>query len=103
MRLLLAGLAVAAAGAVWLGLPERGGPVSLAGLPRDAGRGKRVFRARGCASCHAAPGAVGEDRLILSGGLRRTSAFGTVMVPNISPDPTHGIDGWRLAARLSAP
>lgn len=59
--------------------------------------GKTVFHAAGCTSCHAAPGAQGEAKLVLSGGLPLKSPFGTFHVPNISPDETAGIGGWTLA------
>lgn len=66
----------------------------VAGLAGDATRGERVFWMAGCASCHAADKAEGEARLVLSGGKRFPSPFGTFIAPNISPDPDHGIGGW---------
>jgi len=60
----------------------------------DATKGKSVFDAAGCASCHAAPMATGEARLILSGGRRFISPFGTFIAPNISSDAVAGIGGW---------
>lgn len=75
------------------GLPES----DFAGITGDALRGEAVFHAAGCASCHMAPDAAGEARLILSGGQRFASPFGTFLAPNISPDPDHGIGGWSLA------
>ena len=57
--------------------------------PGDAGRGRLVFHAAGCASCHATPGQ--QDRLRLGGGLALASLFGTFHPPNISPDPDYGI------------
>lgn len=62
----------------------------------DATRGETIFWAGGCASCHAADGAQGEARKVLSGGHRLTSDFGTFVVPNISPDPNAGIGDWSL-------
>lgn len=56
--------------------------------------GAYIFAASGCASCHAAPGAKGEDKLILAGGQRFETEFGTFIAPNISPDATGGIGGW---------
>ena len=58
--------------------------------------GERIFWASGCAGCHAAPGATGDDRLVLSGGLGLESAFGTFYAPNISPDKQEGIGEWTL-------
>jgi mono/diheme cytochrome c family protein len=62
-------------------------------LPGDVGRGRIVFDAGQCASCHASPGQ--SDRLRLGGGLRLASPFGIFRVPNISPDPDDGIGRWR--------
>jgi mono/diheme cytochrome c family protein len=59
----------------------------------DAERGRVVFAAGDCASCHASPGQ--PDRLRLGGGLALASPFGTFRVPNISPDPVDGIGKWR--------
>jgi mono/diheme cytochrome c family protein len=63
----------------------------------DVENGAYVFVAAGCSSCHAAPGAKGEDKLVLSGGLVLSTPFGDFHVPNISPDPDHGIGDWTLA------
>jgi mono/diheme cytochrome c family protein len=43
-----------------------------------------------------APGASGAAELILSGGQKFASPFGTFIAPNISPDPENGIGGWSL-------
>lgn len=58
----------------------------------DAGRGRFVFAAANCASCHATPGQ--SDPLNLGGGLALASPFGTFRVPNISQDPVDGIGSW---------
>jgi mono/diheme cytochrome c family protein len=95
---LLVALIVAGGAAGWvLTAPERLPQATLAGLEGDAGRGERVFWAGGCASCHAAEGADGEARLVLSGGRRFPSDFGTFLAPNISPDPEAGIGAWSFA------
>ncbi len=59
----------------------------------DPARGKLIFAAGSCASCHASPGQ--PNRLRLGGGLALASPFGTFRVPNISPDPLDGIGTWR--------
>ncbi|MBD9371454.1 c-type cytochrome [Rhizobium sp. ARZ01] len=59
--------------------------------------GERVFWAGGCASCHAAPGATDENRLVLAGGAPLKSLYGTFYPPNISPDPAAGIGSWTLS------
>jgi mono/diheme cytochrome c family protein len=61
----------------------------------DPGRGKIVFAAGDCASCHATPGQ--PDRLRLGGGLALASPFGTFRPPNISSDPTDGIGNWDVS------
>ncbi len=75
---------------------------ALAGLTGDSDRGEAVFWAAGCASCHSAEGADGDALLILAGGRRFPSDFGTFVAPNISSDPTHGIGGWSAHDLASA-
>lgn len=91
-------LAVATGVAFWLlTAPQRLDASTLAALGAgDAARGEQVFWAGGCASCHAAPGARGEDRLLLSGGQRFETAFGAFVAPNISQHPRDGIGGWSV-------
>lgn len=78
----------------------------LAAHPADAENGEAVFWAAGCASCHAAPGvepaAGGEARLVLSGGRRFATPFGTFVAPNVSMHPEAGIGGWSLPQFASA-
>lgn len=66
----------------------------------DAERGALVFWAGGCAGCHAAPGldmtSPLEKRLVLTGGRRLESDFGTFVVPNVSMHEGAGIGGWSL-------
>lgn len=103
-RTLLTLLALAVLGAAAVLFVTRPSPLPpevTAGLTGDAARGETVFWAGGCASCHAAPGAEGEDRLVLAGGHRLVSDFGTFVAPNISPGP-EGIGGWSLAEFASA-
>lgn len=86
------------AAAFWgLTIPQRAPAGTWDGLTGDPVNGEVVFTAAGCASCHMAERATGEARLVLSGGQRLQSDFGTFVVPNISPDPTHGIGGWTVA------
>src|SRR5438477_2131254 len=68
--------------------------------PGDAARGRVVFDAAGCASCHASPGQM--DRHHLGGGLALASPFGTFYVPNISPDAEDGIGNWRTVDLANA-
>ncbi|OUS04507.1 diacylglycerol kinase [Rhodobacterales bacterium 52_120_T64] len=60
----------------------------------DVEKGRDVFYAGGCASCHAAPKAEGDAKLVLTGGRKFPSAFGTFYAPNISPDSKFGIGNW---------
>lgn len=74
--------------------PQHSDPAVFAALTADPVRGETVFWAGGCASCHAAPGATGDARLVLAGGLAFKTGFGTFHAPNISPDPAQGIGSW---------
>ncbi len=71
-------------------------------LTGDAANGETVFTAAGCASCHAAPEATGDAKLVLAGGQRFGSDFGTFIAPNISPHPEAGIGSWSLGDFASA-
>lgn len=66
------------------------------GQTADVAAGQLIFAAGGCVSCHAAPGAEGDAKLVLAGGLPFPSEFGTFYAPNISPDSDQGIGGWVL-------
>lgn len=93
----LVGLAVIAAAGGWvLSAPSPLPADAFAGLTGDPVHGEQVFTAAGCASCHMAPNAEGEAQLVLAGGQRFPSAFGTFIAPNISSDPDHGIGGWSV-------
>ena len=72
--------------------PERARPSAMATGPADVKNGHLIFFAGGCASCHATPGQ--PNTLLLGGGVRLGSPFGTFVTPNISPDPEYGIGGW---------
>lgn len=89
-------LAIAGAAVFWfLTIPRGLSDAELTSLPAgNAGRGELVFNAGGCASCHAAKGATGDDRLHLGGGQELVTAFGTFTVPNISSDTADGIGSW---------
>jgi len=65
------------------------------GSPGDPARGKVIFAAGDCSSCHATPGQ--KDRLQLGGGLALASPFGTFRPPNISQDARDGIGSWTAA------
>ncbi|WP_343314770.1 c-type cytochrome [Brucella sp. BE17] len=100
MRKLVYALGIAlvtGASAFWvLTMPQEVGGVVLAGLePGNVAKGEQVFWASGCASCHAAPGASGEQRKVLAGGHELASDFGTFVAPNISPS-SQGIGDWTL-------
>ncbi len=89
----LAAVLVGLAGLV-LTRPQRMDQSQLDGLNPDLARGEIVFHAAGCASCHSAQDAVGEDKLLLSGGRRFETEFGTFFAPNISSDHDVGIGSW---------
>lgn len=94
---LIAALAAIAGGLVFyvLTIPQTLPSEVLAEIPEgDAERGELVFWAGGCASCHAADDAEGDDKLKLGGGHVLASDFGDFVVPNISTDPETGIGSW---------
>jgi mono/diheme cytochrome c family protein len=99
-RLVGAVLVLGAAGgaAGWiLSEPVGADAQTLASLgPGDAARGKRIFFAGGCISCHARPKAQGEARFELAGGLELKTPFGTFVPPNISQDRKDGIGAWSV-------
>ena len=87
-------LAVCGAAGFWfLSAPQVSGE-AISNELGDPVNGERMFLAGGCASCHAAPGAKGDDKLKLGGGLELHTPFGTFRVPNISPDSESGIGSW---------
>ena len=93
----LFGLAILGAFAGWLlTAPQPFDAAQQASNPGSAARGARIFHVGGCASCHAAKGAKGADRLKLAGGAALATPFGTFQPPNISPG-TDGLASWRLA------
>jgi mono/diheme cytochrome c family protein len=63
-------------------------------LRGDPIAGETIFNAAGCAGCHSAPNASHDERLILSGGQKFPSPFGTFVAPNISMHPEFGIGAW---------
>ena len=81
--------------------PKRVNPNELIALQGDAERGRVVFHAGGCASCHAAPKAEGEARYVLAGGKAFETDFGTFYAPNISPHQ-NGIGGWSAEDLINA-
>ncbi|MGI9408746.1 MAG: c-type cytochrome [Hyphomicrobiaceae bacterium] len=99
---LLVLLAASAAGFWFLTAPQTISAGELADAKGDSAKGRYVFFAAGCASCHAAPGAKGDDKLKLSGGLALKTPFGTFYAPNVSPDKEHGIGGWSVAQFVNA-
>jgi mono/diheme cytochrome c family protein len=94
MKLVVLAAVVAAGVGLWVTAPSRVDAARFASLTGDEPRGKAVFTAAGCASCHHTKGA--EDKLVLTGGQEFVSDFGTFYAPNISPDPAVGIGDWSL-------
>jgi len=97
-------IAAAGAAVAWfLTAPSKVDALMLEALETgDPTRGEQVFWAGGCASCHAAPQASGEDRLVLAGEVRLQTEFGTFVAPNISPHPQDGIGGWSVGDLANA-
>ena len=84
------------AGFLWITQPRTGTLQDLSGLSGDVARGETVFWAAGCASCHMAPKATGAQQIVLAGGQKFASPFGSFLAPNISSDAAQGIGGWTL-------
>ncbi|WP_237154514.1 c-type cytochrome [Oryzibacter oryziterrae] len=103
---ILGGLVVLGAagfGAFWvLTAPKVLTEADLPAHQADVANGARIFHAGGCVSCHAAPGAKGDERLKLAGGLEFKTPFGTFRVPNISPDKDTGIGSWSTVDFVNA-
>ncbi len=96
-------LAVLGAGiGYWITRPQALSASDIPAHDADVENGELVFWAAGCASCHSADGAEGEDRLVLTGGRSFPSDFGTFYAPNISMDAENGIGGWSEAEFLTA-
>jgi mono/diheme cytochrome c family protein len=85
-------------------------PLDAASLPdhaSDPENGERLFRAAGCASCHAAENAgdeAGDEGAgpLLAGGRMLESPVGTFAVPNISPHPEAGTGEWSTVDMVNA-
>jgi mono/diheme cytochrome c family protein len=60
-------------------------------------RGKYLATAADCAACHTGPSAKP-----FAGGLALQTPFGTIVTPNITPDPNAGIGAWSDDEFLSA-
>lgn len=95
--------AVGGAGAWVLSAPRPAYPNRDAGALEAGGdpeRGRIVFAAGDCASCHASPGQ--PDRLRLGGGMALDTTRGVFRPPNISPHPVDGIGRWNTADLANA-
>jgi mono/diheme cytochrome c family protein len=100
--LIITPVLLGAAGFWFLTATSRVDPARLAGVaPGDVQRGMSIFWQGGCASCHAAPGAKGDARLVLAGGVNLVTPFGTFVTPNISPSK-QGIGDWSFADLANA-
>jgi mono/diheme cytochrome c family protein len=101
---LLLVLSLAAMGAAWvISMPRPAfadNSNAVLNEPGDPSRGRDIFNAADCSSCHASPGQ--PDRLRLGGGLALASPMGTFHVPNISPDRVDGIGAWQTVDLANA-
>jgi mono/diheme cytochrome c family protein len=103
MKRLLVLLGLVAVVALVMLLATRPRTLSSGALPAhapDVANGERIFHAGGCASCHAS----GDDasQSLVGGGLAMESPYGVFRVPNISPDPDHGIGRWTVLDFVNA-
>lgn len=105
MRRALVALAILVAAGVGgffvLTQPDRVDAKEIASLSGGAAAGERVFHIGGCSSCHAAPDAEDDAKLVLAGGEAFPTGFGTFYAPNISPG-AQGIGDWSLEAFATA-
>ena len=104
-RLIIAAaiLAITGFAAFWVLTTAR--TLTAADLPDhqpDLANGEDMFWAGGCESCHAAPGAAGEDLFKLGGGEPLTTPFGIFYPSNISTHRQDGIGDWTLADFVNA-
>jgi mono/diheme cytochrome c family protein len=101
--LILIVLAIVGFGAFWfLTSPRTYAQADLPDHTPDVANGEYMFWAGGCSSCHAAPGATGDDLLKLGGGMVLQTDFGEFHVPNISPDKATGIGDWTALDLVNA-
>ncbi|WP_018698183.1 cytochrome c [Amorphus coralli] len=104
-RILIALILLVVAGAAAFWLLTTPTTIAASDLPDhtpDTANGETLFWAGGCASCHAASGAKGENLTRLGGGAELGSPLGSLTVPNISPDTATGIGGWSTAEFVNA-
>jgi mono/diheme cytochrome c family protein len=104
-RTLVVGLALAVVLACVffvLTMPRPIGDDQLPEHSANLANGELLFWAGGCASCHAAADAEGDELLTLSGGRELATPFGVFRSPNISSNPRSGIGGWSSADFVNA-
>ena len=77
--------ALAGAAGFWITRPDPVEAARFDGLSGDAEAGQTLFTAAGCASCHHAPEAEDEDKLVLAGGQRFPSRFRHLRRPEHLP------------------
>jgi len=71
---------------------------TLDAFAADAVRGKVIYDAAGCATCHS----VEDDMQLLAGGRVFENRLGKVYAPNITADPVAGIGAWSNDQFLNA-
>lgn len=94
------GIAAVAVGFYVVTIPQTIPDSALAARSANLKNGETMFNVGGCASCHATE--VNKDPLSLGGGHELKTAFGTFVVPNISPDAKTGLGTWTEAQFLNA-
>lgn len=101
--LVLVVLAALAGAAFWfLTAPRSLAQADLPDHTPDLANGETLFWAGGCAACHTAPGARGDDLMKLGGGAELASPLGSFIAPNISPDKATGIGDWSTVDFVNA-
>ncbi len=90
---LLAAPVVAGAAAAGLAAWPIGTSPRLQALEGNVERGAYLARMAGCIACHTNTDDGGAP---LAGGLKLTTAFGTLYSPNLTTDKVHGIGNWSI-------
>lgn len=96
-RLVVVGIVLGTA-AIFIVIPRPPYIAGPAGYRPDPINGEYMTNAAGCISCHTlTPGSV-----LLGGGVKLETPFGTLGSPNISSSRSHGIGSWTDADFLNA-
>jgi len=86
----------------WLSAPRPLDELPPLTHPPDPAKGKTLFYAGDCGSCHGAQTDTGTEPTLLAGGRPLKTRFGIFYPPNISSDRQAGIGSWSLLDFVNA-